>query len=198
MPSTWTDYGTPAATTAADNWMQTTATTTTTEGTGYYNHALSAGQISSLYRTSYEIILPDPEVVRRTEPLEQWREHNRKRISERQKKEEIEASHFARRLLLEYLDEKNRKNFTDEKPIEVESGIHHGVKYHIPNYGGRIKAQRGDKVVSEMCLQVKADEWIPDEDKILTKLLYLRNDEATALRTANHSNIKENLLQGLS
>ena len=185
MPSTWTDYGT-ATTTAADNWMQTTATTTITEGTGYYN------------RTSYEIIPPDPEVVRRHEPLEQWREHNRKRISERQKKEEIEASHFARRLLLEYLDEKNRKNFTDEKPIEVESGIHHGVKYHIPNYGGRIKAQRGDKVVSEMCLQVKADEWIPDEDKILTKLLYLRNDEATALRTANHSNIKENLLQGLS
>jgi len=200
LSSFWDSSAT--GTTAGDYWTQTTATTTA--GTGYYNRALQLNEIIQHYESG-PMPQPDPEVVRRHElqeqrrvPLERWRKVTRDRIWDRQKKEEIEASHFARRLLLEYLDEKNRKNFTDEKPLEVESGIHSGVKYHIPHYDGRIKAWKGDKVVSELCLQVRAPEWIPHEDKLLAKLLYLRSDEATALRTANHFNIKENLLEGLS
>ena len=98
---------------------------------------------------------------------------------------------------MEYLDERNRKNFSEQKPIEIESGIHQGVKYHIP-FDGKVKALKDDKVVSELCLLVKAPEWIPDEDKILAKLLYLQGDEAHALRTANHFNMKENLLEGFN
>lgn len=191
-----------ATTTAGDyfDWMGTATTATTTTGGTYYNTVLRLG-------TVYVCIMPqpDPEVMRRhelqerrREPLEQWRENTRKIISERQKKEEVEASQLAKRLLLEYLDEKNRKNFEAEKPLEVESGIHAGIKYQIPHHDGRIKAWKGDKVVSELCLQVRAPEWIPHEDKLLAKLLYLRCDEAAALRTANHFNQKENLLRGLN
>jgi hypothetical protein len=191
-------YTSSATTTAGSylDWMQTTATTT---GNGY--------QLQTNYYSYQEIPIlpPDPEAIRRhelqvqrREPLERWREAALIKLRRRQKQEEAEASECARRLLLEYLDEKNRKNLAEEKPIEVESGIHHGLKYQIPHYEGRIKAWRNDKVVSELCLQVRAPEWIPREDKILAKLLYLRSDEAQALRTANHSNIKENLLEGLS
>jgi len=178
--SSW--YTSSVTGTAGDiDWMQTTATTMA--GTGYYNRVLSSDEIIQLYERPGPPPQPDPEAVRRREL---------------QKKEDDEASEQAKRLLLEYLDEKNRKNFAEEKPLEVESGIHSGVKYHIPHYGGRIKAWKRDKIVSELCLQVRAPEWIPHEDRLLAKLLYLRSDEATALRTANHFNIKENLLEGLS
>jgi hypothetical protein len=198
--SSWhTSSGTTTAGDYTDDWMQTTATTTGTGSNGY--------PLQTNYYTYQEIPTPpsDPEAIRRhelrvqrREPLERWREAALTKLRERQKKEEVDASECARRLLFEYLDEKNRKNFTEEKTLEVESGIRLGVKYQIPYYDGRIKAWRGDKVVSELCLQVRAPEWIPHEDKILAKLLYLQGDEAHALRTANHSNIKENLLEGLN
>jgi hypothetical protein len=174
------------------DWMQTTATTS---GSG------NAYQLQTNYYTYQEIPIPplDPEAVRRhelrewrREPLERWREVTLTKLRGRQMQEEAEASECARRLLMEYLDEKNRKNFIEQKPLEVESEIHHGLKYHIP-YDGRIKARRGDKVVSELCLQVRAPEWMPHEDKLLAKFLYLQSDEALALRTANHFEIKENL-----
>ncbi len=188
---------TPAATTVAGDyvdWMQTATT-----GTGY--------PLQTNYYTYQEIPIPplDPEAVRRhelqeqrREPLERWRKAALTKLRERQKQEEAEASECARRLLMEYLDEKNRKNLTEEKPLEVESGIHQGIKYQIPYYDGRIKACKGDNVVSELCLQVRAPEWLPREDKLLAKLLYLQNDEAQALKTANHFEIKENLLEGLN
>lgn len=173
----------------------------TTTGTLQTTH----GYYTSQPQTIYTPILFDPEAVRRQElherrrePLERWREVTRNQIRERQKKEEAEASECAKRLLLEFLDEKNRKNFAEQKPLEVESGIHQGIKYQIPYYNGRIKACKGDNVVSELCLQVRAPEWIPREDRLLAKLLYLWNDEALALRTANHFNIKDNLLEGLN
>lgn len=193
-------YYNSAATTTGDytNWL---GTGTTSIVSNQFSYA------QKYWYQTYTVPMPqpDPEVIRRHEeklrrrqPLDRWFEQNEKRISERKKIEEAEASQLARRLLFEYLDEKNRNNFADEKPLEIESGIHQGVRYQIPHHDGRIKAWRGDKVVSELCLIVKAPEWIPHEDKLLTKLLYLRNDEALALRTANHFNQNENLLQGLS
>jgi hypothetical protein len=194
----WCTSSGTAATGNYIDWMQTTATTS---GSG------NAYQLQTNYYTYQEIPTPplDPEAVRRhelrewrMEPLERWREAALTKLRERQKKEEMEASECARRLLMEYLDEKNRKNLAEKKPIDVESGIHQGLKYQIPHYDGRITAWRNNKVVSELCLQVRAPEWIPREDRILAKLLYLQSDEALALRTANHSNIKENLLEGLN
>ena len=175
MSSFWDSSAT--GTTAGDytNWTQTTAT-----DTGYYNRALQLNEIIQHYERG-PMPHPEPEVVRlhelqeqRREPLERWRKVTRDRIGDRQKKEEAEASELAKRLLLEYLDEKNRKNFIEEKSLEVESGIHSGVKYHIPYHEGRIKAWKGDKVVSELCLQVRAPEWIPREDKILPPATFPR------------------------
>ena len=195
MATPYSSWCTSSGTTTAGDYYDWTSATTT--GTASYT--------IPRWAQTYTVPTPppDPEVVRRyelqqrrREPLEQWRENIRKIISERQKKEEVEASQLAKRLLLEYLNEKNRKKFTEEKPIEIESGIHQGIKYHIPHHDGRIKALKGDKVVSELCLIVKAPEWIPSEDKLLAKLLFFQSDEALALRTANHFNQKENLLLG--
>lgn len=191
--SSW-GWGNSSATTTGDyyiDWIAGTASPFT------YPY-LQTSTITSMPPPDKETVRCHEEMRRRMEPLEQWRKAMRNRVNERQKKEEAEASELAKRLLFEYLDENNRNNFTEKKPLEVESGIHPGVKYQIPYYDGRIKAQRGDKVVSELCLQVKAPEWIPREDTLLAKLLYLRSDEATALRTANHFYIKENLLGELS
>ncbi len=195
---------------ANSSWY-TSAATTTAGGYIDWTQMATAGTAGYSLQTNYytyqEIPAPPlyPEVIRRhelqerrREPLERWRKVALTRLSERQKQEEAEASECARRLLMEYLDEKNRKNLTSEKPLEVESGIHQGIKYRIPYYDGRIKACKGDNVVSELCLQVSASEWIPREDKLLAKLLYLQNDEAHALKTANHFEIKENLLEGLN
>lgn len=199
-------------TTANSSWYMS-ATTTTVAGdyTDWMQTAtawtIGIGQLQTNYYDYSEIPvpLPDPEAIRRHEiqerrrELERWRDAALSKLKERQqKKEDAEASECAKRLLFEYLDEKNRKNLEEEKPLEVESGIHQGIKYQIPYYDGRIKACRGDNVVSELCLQVRAPEWIPREDKLLAKLLYLRNDEVQALRTANHFEIKENLLEGLN
>ncbi len=185
-------WHTSAATTTAGDYIDWTQTTT-------------AGTATRTIGIEIPLPPPDPETIRchelqerRREPLERWREGALIKLRERQKQEDAEASECARRLLMEYLDENNRKNFSEQKPLEVESGIYHGLKYRIPHYDGRIKACKGDNVVSELCLQVRAPEWLPREDKLLAKLLYMQNDEAQALRTANHFEIKENLLEGLN
>lgn len=204
--TTVTTTATATTATAGSFWGTSTATTTTA---GYYGSGIRYYIPQTTYTyipTNREESRPpsDPEAIQRHElqqqrraPLEKWRKLTRDRVRNRQKREETEASELAKRLLFEYLDENNRNNFTEKKPLEVESGIHPGVKYQIPYYENyeKIKAWRGDRVVSELCLQVRAPEWIPHEDKLLVKLLYLRSDEATALRTANHFNIKENLLE---
>ena len=197
MTTTNSSWCTSAVTTTAGdyiNWTQiATAGTIGTKQINYYDYS------------EIPVPLPDPEAIRRhelqerrREPLERWRGVSLIKLRERQKQEEADASECARRLLMEYLDEKNRKNLTEEKPLEVESGIHRGLKYQIPYYDGRIKACKGDNIVSELCLQVRAPEWLPREDKLLAKLLYLQGDEVHALRTANHFNMKENLLEGLN
>lgn len=119
--------------------------------------------------------------------------------SPEQIKEETKATERAKTLLLEYLDDDNKQKFLDKKHLEISSKLFGGVKYHIPlSKIGRIKAWKEDKVITELCLLVKEVEQLPTEDVVLTKLLYIMNDETNMLKTANHSNIKENLLAGLN
>ena len=83
--------------------------------------------------------------------------------------------------------------------MEIASKLFNDVKYHIPlSKLGRIKAWKENRVITEICLLVKEVEYLPTEDVILTKLLHVMNDEANMLKTANHSNVKENLLAGLN
>lgn len=119
--------------------------------------------------------------------------------SPEQIKEETDATERAKTLLLEYLDEENKQKFLDKKHLEISSKLFGGVKYHIPlSKLGRIKAWKENKVITELCLLVKEVEQLPIEDVVLTKLLHVMNDETNMLKTANHSNVKENLLAGLN
>ena len=119
--------------------------------------------------------------------------------SPEQIKEEAEATERAKNLLLDYLDDDNKQKFLDKKHLEISSKLFKEVKYHIPlSKLGRIKAWKDDKIITELCLHVKEIEQLPIEDVVLTKLLHVMNDEANMLKTANHSNVKENLLLGLN
>lgn len=113
-------------------------------------------------------------------------------------KAEADAKEKAKNLLLEYLDDDNKQRFLANKPLEIVSNIFENIKYQIPiSKIGRIKAWKENKIISELCILVKEGEPLPLEDVILTKLLYVINDEENVLRTANHSNVQENLLSGL-
>ena len=119
--------------------------------------------------------------------------------TQEQIKDEIEATERAKNLLLEYLDEDNKQKFLDNKHLEIESKLFKDVRYHIPlSKLGRIKAWKDNNVVTELCLLVKEVEQLPTEDIVLTKLLHVMNDEVNMLKTANHSNVKENLLAELN
>ena len=119
--------------------------------------------------------------------------------SPEQIKEEAEATERAKNLLLEYLDDDNKQKFLDKKHLEITSKLFKDVKYHIPlSKLGRIKARKDNNVITELCLLVKEVEQLPTEDIVLTKLLHVMNDEMNMLKTASHSNIKENLLSELN
>jgi len=119
-------------------------------------------------------------------------------VRENARKEEIEIQERARRLLLEYLDQDNRQRYLENKSIEIVSKIFSDIRYQIPiSKFDKICALKGGKVISRLCLIVKEPEKIPLEDVILTKLLYILNDEEYALRIANHSPVSENLLARL-
>lgn len=135
-------------------------------------------------------------------PQEQPEEPVRQQIPQKsaeQIKEEAEATERAKTLLLEYLDEENKQKFYDKKHLEISSKLFNHVKYHIPlSKLGRIKAWKDNTVITELCLHVKEVEKLPIEDVILTKLLHVLHDEGNMLKTANHFNVKENLLTGLN
>jgi hypothetical protein len=109
-----------------------------------------------------------------------------------------EAARKARLLLIEHLDQENIKRLINKEPLEIPSRLFGDIKYHIPISNSRIKAQKDNKVVTELCLIVKESGQLPIDDIILTKLLHILHDEENVLRTANHFNTHENLLTRLN
>lgn len=153
--------------------------------------ALYIGRQESYYQRVQE---PYNQEHRPPEPQQQIPQKSSEQI-----KEETEATERAKNLLLEYLDEDNKQKFLDKKHLEISSKLFNDVKYHIPlSKLGRIKAWKENSVITELCLLVKEVEQLPVEDVVLTKLLHVMNDETNMLKTANHSNVKENLLTGLN
>lgn len=198
-------------------YTDNTYTNSTTVGNDYFtdwNRSTTAGTgttyspyaqtyivpYDTLYTGRQETYYPivqepyQPQEHRPPEPQQQLPQKSQKQI-----KEEVEATERAKTLLLEYLDEDNRQKFLDKKHLEIASKLFNNVKYHIPlSKMGRIKAWKEDKVITELCLLVKETEQLPEEDVVLTKLLHVMNDERNMLKTANHFNVKENLLTGLN
>ncbi len=121
-------------------------------------------------------------------------EENAKRI----RKETEEAKKKARLLLLECLDEDNSKRLINGEHLEVQSRLFKDIKYHIPISNGRIKALKGDNIVSELCVSIRETSYFPTDDIVLTKLLYTLYDEENMIRKANHFNVSENLLAMLN
>lgn len=143
--------------------------------------------------TYYPILFQEPYQPQEHRPPESQQQIPQK--SPEQIKEEADATERAKNLLLEYLDEENKEKFLNKRHLEIASKLFGDVKYHIPlSKLGRIKAWKENRIITELCLLVKEVEQLPIEDVVLTKLLHIMNDEANMLKTANHSNVKENLL----
>lgn len=119
-------------------------------------------------------------------------------VAKKALKDTLEAEEKARLLLLECLDHENKQRLLNRKPLEVSSRLFGDIKYQIPISNGRIKAWKEDKIVTELCLTVRESGCLPTDDVVLTKLLHVLHDEENMLRTANHFDIKENLLARLS
>lgn len=186
------------STTANDYFSDWSSSTTAGTGVTYIPYVQYTVPYYSLYigrQESYYSRVQEqyhPQENRPQKPVQHQK-------SPEQIKEEAQATERAKILLLEYLDEDNKQKFYDKKHLEVPSKLFDGVKYHIPlSKLGRIKACKENKVITELCLLVKEAEQLPIEDVVLAKLLHVSHDEKNMLRTANHSNVHENLLVNLN
>lgn len=196
----FTDWTRSFTTVATHSEMLSTGTTHVPYGQTYtvpYND-IHTGRQDTYYPIFQEQYNPqepyNPQENRPQEPQQQIHQKSPEQI-----KEEAEATERAKTLLLEYLDDENKQKFLDKKHLEIASKLFGDVKYHIPlSKLGRIKAWKENRIITELCLLVKEVEQLPIEDVVLTKLLYVMNDETNMLKTANHSSVKENLLAGLN
>ena len=196
------------STTTANDYFSDWTRSLTTAGTGTcvpygqtctvpYDNIFIGTYDNISRQESYYPIVQEPYRYQEHHPSEPQQQIPQK--SPEQIKEEIEATERAKTLLLEYLDEDNKQKFLNKKHLEIASKLFNNVKYHIPlSRLGRIKAWKENRVITELCLLVKEVEQLPIEDVILTKLLHVMNDEKNMLKTANHSNVKENLLAELN
>jgi hypothetical protein len=188
-------------TASSTSWINSGYTNTTSTGgfDYYYQGTTTAGDytfirpIASYYR-EYESVPaykpPTPEEMQRAIDLDHMLAE--KRRLDHQEREE--ASRKARILLIDYADDENKERLQLGQPfIEVRSTKFKGVKYKIPvESNERIKACRGNNVITELCLTV-ADHGMPTDDAVLTKMLHAMHDEENMLAVSNHFNQKENL-----
>lgn len=211
---TWTHTTTNSNSGTTYPYMMHTISSNNTMTGNYYEDwdlmSQTTGTTSSItswltYIVPYQITNREmQEINRDAEELE--RELNRGlspefiREQERRRQEiqkaDAEAKEKARILLLEYLDDENKRRISDNKPLEIASKLFNDIKYHIPISHDRIEAWKDNKVIEELCLSVKACD-LPLDDIILTKLLHVIHDEENVLRTAQHWQVKENLLARL-
>ena len=183
--TTGTDY---------NNWNYLSETSTTSASIPYEKMYIGTGyNIQYIRNREIENKPSEQELLRRREERERADE-----IARKAREETVEAERKARLLLLEYLDNENIQRLLDKKPLEVPSRLFGDIKYSIPISNGRIKAWKENKVVTELCLAVRESGYLPTDDIVLTKLLHVLHDEENMLRTANHFDIKENLLTRLN
>ena len=170
------------------NYINSTTSSFTWSNATYYQ---------PLKFTTFEYIENGREIIETEEgKIERLKlEQGEKERVEKLRKEKEAAEKKARELLLEYLDEKNKKRYFDKEPLVIESKLLNDISYHIPISYSKIKAIKNStkETLSELCITVN-DSSIPLEDNILTKLLYATNDEHNMLKSAKHWNAKQNLL----
>lgn len=194
------------STTSATNSTTSYTNTASSIYDNWSSTSISSATASDMLQIPYGIIYQVPYygniVQLQPTPQEIEREREEKRKSDEESRKRAEerraADKRARELLLEYLDEKNKERLLQNKPLELESRLFKDVRYLIPvtSYS-RIKAIKNNETISELCVSVNKPG-LPMDDVILTKLLHIRNNEEGILRTANHSNVKEDLIKQLN
>lgn len=186
---------TTATSAGYNNWNYFTTQTGTTSSSTLYNSSHTGTPYNVPCYQSREV--PDKpseqELLRRRDERVKAEE-----IAKKAREDALEAEGKARLLLLECLDNENKQRLLDKKPLEIPSRIFSDIRYSIPISNGRIKAWKENKVVTELCLAVRESGCLPTDDIVLTKLLHVLHDEENMLRTANHFDIKENLLTRLT
>jgi len=195
----WYRNSTTAASASYNNWSNISVQTgTTSSSIPYYGiHTGTAYNIPYIY--PYAQSEKTQEKPSEQELLRRREERSKTEAAAKKTREDFaEAEGKARLLLLEYIDNENRQRLLDKKPLEVSSRLFGDIKYDIPISNGRIKAWKENNVVTELCLSVRESGCLPTDDIVLTKLLHVLHDEENMLRTANHFDVKENLLARLN
>lgn len=200
---TYSDYynnyfrqsSTTATCTSCDTWNYFSGTNSTTSASIPYGptYICTGYNIQYLRNREVENKPSEQELLRRRDERAKAEE-----VAKKAREEVAEAERKARSLLLEYLDCENSKRLLKGEPLEVPSKLFEDIKYHIPISHGRIKALKENKIVTNLCLSVGDSGHLPTDDIVLTKLLHVLHDEENMLRTANHFDIKENLLTRLN
>ena len=200
----YSNYSKMSTTTASNdynNWDYINGTTGTTCSQSYWQQSAKPYYVQ-YYDEPVIKYKPNETVIHKPSEQELLERQKIKakelEIAEKAKIEAKIAEEKARSLLLEYVDSENKQRLIDKKPLEVPSRLFGDVVYQIPISGGRIKALKGDKIVTELCLTLSTPELLPSDDIVLTKLLHTVHDEENMLRTAKHWNVKEDLMARLN
>jgi len=195
----WYRNSTTATSTGYNNWSHIYVQTDIVSSSVPYYGTYTGTGYNIPYMYPYTQVEKTPEKPSEQELLRRREERSKAEEAAKKTREDAaEAEGKARLLLLEYLDNENRQRLLDKKPLEVSSRLFGDIKYDIPISNGRIKAWKENNVVTELCLSVRESGCLPNDDIVLTKLLHVLHDEENMLRTANHFDVKENLLARLN
>ncbi len=185
-------YGYGTTSNSINDFYQTATTSTGTYVPGgQYWYPIRFVGLSDYISTDYghynEPIAERPSIERPVEPPKDI------------PKPDTKAIEMAKALLLEHLDDDNKKRFLGDGPIEINSKIFSDIKYQIwLGKMDKIRALKEGETVDRLCLLVKEPKVLPREDIILAKLLHILHNEEEMLKVAKHYPDTENLLDRMN
>ena len=169
----WNNTDTTPTMTVWNEWTTTDATTNTADRTWYY---WTDGDSGFFYQkvTDQQWGQPPPT----PEEIEVSRI-----LAEKREQERIEAEVRAEKILAENLDEEQKKVYAERKVVPITTAK--GRKYLIKKgrAGNVYRIDEHGKEIEKFCIH--PDELVPDQDTMLSQLLWLRWCEDDFLRIAN-------------
>jgi len=181
-------------TTVWQNWTISYDTTSTTGETTWSNWndysttSATANTTWVIWANGSQSVDDYQPVQPSAEAIAQIKEREAQRVKEQaeREKQRVEAQKKAEKLLVENLNEEQQKAYQERKVIPIRS--HSGKNYEIhKGRQGNVRRIHEGEAVESYCIH--PSEYVPDEDTMLTQLLWLRWCEEDFLRVANATRI---------
>jgi len=182
-----------SSTTVWQNWTisyDATSTTGDTTWTNWNDNCTTSAIDSTTWSfwvngtavDNYQPVQPSAEAIA------QAREHEAQRVKEQaeREKQRVEAQRKAEKLLVDNLTKEQQESYRERKVIPIRSRSGKNYEIHKGRQGNVRRLHEG-KAVESYCIH--PSEYVPDEDTMLTQLLWLRWCEEDFLRVANVTRI---------